>query len=130
MIVDSSALLCVVNGEAESEAVMAALLAADSLSMSAATWVEVFAVADRRDPALAARLESLLTHLGVVVEPVTVEQAALARGACRDFGKGRHRAGLNFADCFSYALARTTDEALLFVGNDFSHTDLRSALAP
>lgn len=130
MIVDSSALLCLVNGEAESEDVMAALLAADSLAMSAATWVEVFTVADRRDPALAARLESLLAHLGVVVEPVTMEQAALARRASRDFGKGRHRAGLNFGDSFSYALARTTDEDLLFVGDDFTHTDLRSALTP
>jgi len=128
VIVDSSALLCVVNGEPKSEDVLAALLSAESLAISAATWVEVFAVADRRDPALAARLESLLDHLGIRVEPVTIEQAGLARRASRDFGRGRHRAGLNFGDCFSYALARTADEALLFVGNDFTHTDVRPAL--
>lgn len=128
MIVDSSALLCVVNGEPQSEDVLAALLSAQSLAISAATWVEVFAVADRREPALAARLESLLDHLGILVEPVTIEQAALARRASRDYGKGRHRAGLNFGDCFAYALARATDDALLYIGDDFTHTDVRAAL--
>lgn len=128
MIVDSSALLCVVNNEPESEEVLAALLSAQSLAISAATWVEVFTVADRREPALAARLESLLDHLGIRVEPVTIEQAALARRASRDYGRGRHRAGLNFGDCFAYALARTTDDALLYIGDDFTQTDVRAAL--
>jgi ribonuclease VapC len=63
-----------------------------------------------------------------VIEPVTVEQAHIARQALHDFGKGRHAAGLNFGDCFAYALARTTGEPLLFKGNDFKKTDIVSAL--
>ena len=69
-------------------------------------------------------------RLGLIaVEPVTVNQAHIARQAYRDFGKGRHRAGLNFGDCFSYALAREKREALLFKGDDFCHTDIESASA-
>ena len=62
------------------------------------------------------------------MEPVTLLQAQLAREAYRDFGKGRHRAGLNFGDCFAYALAKEKGETLLFKGNDFSHTDIEPAL--
>ena len=61
------------------------------------------------------------------VESVTPRQAAIARDAYRDFGKGRHRAGLNFGDCFSYALAKDLDEPLLFKGADFAHTDIEAA---
>ncbi|MGC8478233.1 MAG: type II toxin-antitoxin system VapC family toxin, partial [Acetobacteraceae bacterium] len=64
---------------------------------------------------------------GVTVEPVTVEQGELARQAFLDFGKGRHKAGLNYGDCFPYALAKATGEPLLFKGNDFSQTDIRTA---
>ena len=64
---------------------------------------------------------------GVVVEPVTIEQGDLARQAFLDFGKGRHKAGLNFGDCFAYALSRATGEALLFKGGDFALTDIRRA---
>ena len=63
----------------------------------------------------------------IVVEPVTVEHRELARQAFLDFGKGRHKAGLNFGDCFSYALAKATGEPLLFKGNDFSLTDIKAA---
>jgi ribonuclease VapC len=65
---------------------------------------------------------------GIVIEPFTVSQAHLARQAFHHFGKGRHPAGLNFGDCFAYALARHTGEPLLFKGNDFSKTDIVSAL--
>lgn len=65
---------------------------------------------------------------GIVIEPVTVEQAHLARQAFLDFGKGRHAAGLNFGDCFAYALAKITGEALLFKGEVFNKTDITSAL--
>ena len=65
---------------------------------------------------------------GIIVEPFTVEQAHIARQAFHDFGKGRHEAGLNFGDCFAYALARVTDEPLLFKGEDFTKTDIRSVL--
>ena len=64
----------------------------------------------------------------IVIEPVTVEQAHLARQAFLDFGKGRHAAGLNFGDCFAYALAKITGEALLFKGEDFKKTDITPAL--
>ena len=63
-----------------------------------------------------------------MIEPVTAEQAHLARQAFHDFGKGRHPAGLNFGDCFAYALAKHTGEPLLFKGNDFKKTDIVSAL--
>jgi ribonuclease VapC len=63
------------------------------------------------------------------VEPVTVEQALIARHAYRDFGRGSgHRARVNFGDCFAYALAKSTGETLLFKGNDFAHTDVTPAL--
>jgi ribonuclease VapC len=64
---------------------------------------------------------------GIVIEPFTVEQAHLARQAFHDFGKGRHPAGLNFGDCFAYALARHIGEPLLFKGEDFKKTDIVSA---
>ena len=70
--------------------------------------------------------EAFLRRAGVVVEPVTLEQGELAQ-AFLDFGKGRHKAGLNFGDCFSYALAKATGEALLFKGGDFALTDIRPA---
>jgi ribonuclease VapC len=63
----------------------------------------------------------------IVIEPVTVEHAHLARQAFLDFGKGRHPAGLNFGDCFAYALTKATDEPLLYKGNDFSKTDIKAA---
>jgi ribonuclease VapC len=65
---------------------------------------------------------------GIVIEPVTIEQAHFARQAFLDFGKGRHAAGLNFGDCFAYALAKTSGEPLLFEGEDFKKTDITSAL--
>jgi ribonuclease VapC len=71
--------------------------------------------------------DAFLRRAGVVVEPVTIEQGDLARQAFLDFGKGRHKAGLKFGDCFAYALARATGEALLFKGDDFALTDIRRA---
>jgi ribonuclease VapC len=77
---------------------------------------------------MAQQCDALLRDIGVVIEPVTVEQAYLARQAFHDFGRGRHPAGLNFGDCFAYALAKTTGEPLLFRGDDFDKTDVLSAL--
>src|ERR1700677_3316359 len=71
--------------------------------------------------------DAFLRRAGFVVEPVTIEQGDLARQAFLDFGKGRHKAGLNFGDCFSYALARATGGARLFEGDDFALTDIRRA---
>jgi len=82
----------------------------------------------RHDPAQSARLDDLIEELGMVIEPVTSHQARIARQAYRDYGKGSgHPANLNFGDCFSYALARDKREPILYKGDDFVHTDLRSA---
>ena len=68
--------------------------------------------------------EAFFRRAGIIIEPVTLEQRELARQAFLDFGKGRHKAGLNFGDCFAYALAKVTGEPLLFKGDDFGQTDI------
>jgi ribonuclease VapC len=82
-----------------------------------------------RDPVASRRFDDLFRVAEVIVEPVNEAQARIAREAYRDFGKGRGRtAGLNFGDCFAYALARERGESILFKGDDFRHTDLTSLL--
>lgn len=76
---------------------------------------------------LSRRFDDLLRDVGIQIESVTAGQAEIARAADRDFGKGRHKAGLNFWDCFAYALAKEMDELLLFKGQDFAHTDVERA---
>lgn len=96
--------------------------------MSAVSYVEAGVDVDgNRNPVLSRRLDDLLRDVGISVEPVSLNQARIAREAYRDFGKGRHRAGLNLGDCFAYALARERGEALLFKGDDFYHTDVEVA---
>lgn len=99
------------------------------VSISAATYLEASIVIDsQNDPVLSRSLDTLLDDLAITIESVTAEQAVVARQAYRDFGKGRqHPAQLNFGDCFSYALAATAGQPLLFKGQDFSHTDVRTA---
>ena len=81
------------------------------------------------DPIASRRFDELVDVAELRVEPVTHDQARIAREAYRDFGKGSgHKAGLNFGDCYAYALAKSAGEALLFKGNDFSHTDITPAL--
>jgi ribonuclease VapC len=130
MIVDSSAIIAILRGEPEAQAFAEAMEQAMSLRMSAGTLFEASIVADGfRDPRLSARFDEIVEVPKMVVEPVTVEQARIARQAYRDYGKGSgHPAGLNFGDCFSYALAREKREPILFKGNDFVHTDLRAAV--
>ena len=130
MIVDSSAVVGILNGEPDAEALSDALVAARSRRMSAATLVELYVVVDaKRDPVRSGRLDELLRSSGVETMDVTAEQAHIARAAYRDFGRGSgHPARLNFGDCFSYALAKVTGEPLLFKGDDFGHTDLTSGL--
>jgi ribonuclease VapC len=78
------------------------------------------------DPVVRAGVDDLLGRLDIAIEPVTASQARIARQAYRDFGKGSgHPAGLNFGDCFAYALARELNEPLLFKGDDFGKTDIR-----
>ena len=96
--------------------------------MSAVSYVEAAVVVDsNRNPILSRRLDDLLRDAGIAIEPVTLNQARIAREAYRDFGKGRHRAGLNFGDCFAYALAKEKNMPLLFKGDDFRHTDIEVA---
>lgn len=128
--VDTSALVAVLRGEDDAPAFEEALAAASVVRVSAATLVETGVVIDAaRDPVISRRLDELLTVVGAVVEPFTAEQAGVARAAYRDFGRGSgHPARLNLGDCFSYALARTAGEPLLFKGDDFGHTDVDLAL--
>ncbi len=129
MIVDSSALIAIIFGEPEGSDLMKVLVAG-SPRMSAATYFEAGMVIDRKaeDGFPTEAFERLLamTHLEVV--PVTRGQAELARAAYRNFGKGNHPAGLNFGDCFAYALARETGAPLLFKGADFTRTDIEPVL--
>ncbi len=126
MIVDTSALVAIVAGETDARFYEEALESSPANRISAATYVEACAVIDRaRDPLVSRRLEEILAEARVVVEPVTPSQARIVREAYRDFGKGSgHPAGLNFGDCFAYALARELQEPLLFKGEDFAHTDI------
>lgn len=130
MIVDSSAVVAVVRGEPDAATLTEAMLRAGRLRMSAATYLETAIVVEaRRDPVTARVVDNILSRFGVELEAFTAEQAEIARAAYRDFGKGSgHPARLNFGDCIAYALAKATGEPLLYTGDDFGHTDIRSAL--
>lgn len=129
MIVDASALLAVLLDEPERERFEAAIAHDPLPRISAASYLETGIVVDsRQDPMSSRHLDAFLDRAEIVIEPVTAEQATIARQAYRDFGRGSgHPAGLNFGDCFTYALAKAFDEDVLYRGNDFSHTDLRAA---
>ncbi len=130
MIVDSSALIAMLTNEEDGDALSVVMDGPEVVRMSAASYLETSIVIDaHRDAALSARLDDTILDSEIVIEPVTPEQARIARQAYRDYGRGSgHRANLNFGDCFSYALARAKREPILFKGDDFAHTDLRSAL--
>lgn len=124
MIIDSSALMAVLNDEPAGERLLAAIARAEC-RISAASLVEVGIVADARSTHHGERLDELLDALEIQVEPVTARQAEVARLAYRRFGRGSgSKAALNFGDCFAYALSVTAGEPLLFVGDDFGHTDV------
>ena len=131
MIIDTSALIAILRDEPEAEACARAIEGADRRRLSAANFVEAAVVIDAsRDPVAGRRFDDLLREAGIAIEPVTETQARIAREAFRDFGRGSgHRAKLNFGDCFASALARASNEPLLFKGEDFTHTDIISALA-
>ena len=132
MIIDSSALIAMIYGEAGAEEVFRLIRAEPRSSVSAANYLEAAIVIDASGRATASRqFDELLRSLDVAVQPVTAEQARIARAAYRSFGKGSGSpAQLNFGDCFAYALAVDAGEPLLFVGDDFTHTDVRPARAP
>ena len=128
MIVDTSVVIAVLRGESDAAEIAVALERADICRMSAVTYVETAVVTDsNRNPVLSRRLDDLLHDSRIQVESVTPRQAEIARYAHRDFGKGRHKAGLNLGDCFAYALAKAMGEPLLFKGDDFNHTDVEVA---
>ena len=125
MILDTSVLAAIFFGEAESDRYIQMIHDADVCRLSAASFVELAMVIEAQlGPGAGRQLDTFLSRAEIVMEPVTVEQAHLARQAFLDFGKGRHPAGLNFGDCFAYALAKATGESLLFKGEDFSKTDI------
>jgi len=129
MILDSSALVAILAGEPDAELYIQAISRAPRCRMSAGNFIELSIVVESQFPVEVLRqCDALFRRVGIVVEPVTVEHAHLARQAFHDFGKGRHAAGLNFGDCFAYALAKHSGEPLLFKGSDFGQTDIVSAL--
>lgn len=129
IVLDTSAIMAYLRAEPVANRLARAMIAADALSLSAASLVEAGIVAERLQGAAGSReLDRLIERLNIQIMPVTVDHAALAREAFRRYGKSRHRAALNFGDCFSYALASALGQPLLFVGNDFAQTDI--AVAP
>lgn len=129
-MLDTSALVAIIFGEPDAEVILSVLLAnAGNLQLSAANLVEAGIVVEaKQGPEAGNDLRILLDRLGVGISRVDAEQAQLALAAWRRFGKGRHPAGLNFGDCFAYALAKVANAPLLFKGLDFLQTDVASAL--
>lgn len=130
MILDTSALVAIVEREPESDEFTRLVVFAPHPRIAAPSLLEAGIVIDgRRDPVVRRRFDELVDEMGISVETFTAEHARIAREAYRDFGRGSgHPARLNFGDCMAYALAKATDEPLLFKGDDFSKTDIRSAL--
>jgi ribonuclease VapC len=129
VVIDTSAVIAVLAQEPEAERLVRAMDAAESLQISAASVLEAgIVVLSRYGEAGKRALDHWLTTSPIEIMVVTREQVAAARDGFQRFGKGRHPASLNFGDCFSYALARTLGETLLFGGNDFAKTDARAAL--
>lgn len=128
MIVDSSALMAIVQGEPGSDLLLRTAAAA-TCRMSVATWLEVGIVADARSAGHGERLDRVIETLELELVPVSMRQAEVARLAHRRYGRGSGSpARLNYGDCFAYALSVVAGEPLLFVGDDFAHTDVAAAL--
>lgn len=129
MVLDTSALLAILQDEPERRMFGETIERADQRSISAATFVEASMIVESRfGPDGIRALDLLLSKAQIAMMSVDSDQAHLARRAFREFGKGRHPAGLNFGDCFSFALAKASGDTLLFKGEDFQMTDIRRAL--
>jgi len=129
MVVDTSALAAIFFIEPDAAAFLRTIQQTPRVFMSAASLLETAIVIDNRnEPEQLLDLDAFLVEAGIEIVPVSAAQARLAREAYRRFGRGNHPAGLNFGDCFAYALAAERDLPLLFKGDDFSRTDLRPAL--
>ena len=129
MILDTSALIAILRFEGEAPEFARIIERAAQPRISAVSYVEAGSVIDgSKDPIASRRFDELMEEAQIAIEPVTEAQARIARQAYRDFGKtSGHPAKLNFGDCFSYALAKSEREPLLFKGQDFSRTDVKSA---
>ena len=129
MILDSSSIIAILAKEFDSERYIQAISRAPQCRISAGNFVELSIVIEGQfGSEVLQQCDALFRRVRIMIEPVTIEQAHLARQAFHDFGKGRHAAGLNFGDCFAYALAKFTGEPLLFMGEDFKKTDIVPAL--
>jgi ribonuclease VapC len=124
--VDTSALLAIVLNEPHADACIAALAAEDELLISAGTMAEALIVSSRRN--VGEEVARLIEGLGFEVASITSASARRVAQAYRRWGKGRHAAALNFGDCFAYEAAKEHRCPLLFVGDDFSQTDIESVL--
>ena len=128
MIIDTSAIMAILLGESDATDYEQTIATAWPRRMSAVALLEATMVVEGRAGAAAGRqLDMFLDKAEIELAPVTPEHVEAARRAWRRFGKGNHRAALNFGDCFAYALAKTTGEPLLFKGDDFAHTDVEAA---
>lgn len=132
MILDTSSIVAILKLEERYEAVAQAIAHAPVRRMSTATLLETWVVILRlHDPFVIEELEKLLAEIDPIFEPVSAVQVGIAQRAYQTYGRGmEHPARLNFGDCFAYALAIDLDEPLLFVGNDFSQTNVTAALPP
>ena len=127
LAIDTSALVAILTKEPEGAVFKAVMLNCSQLVMSAASLLEARMVLHGRHPALPGELDALLVEMGITIEPVTATQSDIAFEVFRRYGKGTgHKAGLNFGDCFAYALAIERNTPLLFKGDDFVHTDVKS----
>ena len=131
MVIDTSAVVAILLDEPERRAFNELIEEAATRQMSTATFVETSIVFDaRHGPAGLERLDAFLERAGIELVPVDAAQARTARRAWSTYGKGRHPAALNYGDCFSYALAKTSAQPLLFKGDDFTRTDVAVAGRP
>jgi ribonuclease VapC len=129
LLFDASAVLAILFAEDDAVRYADAIAAAQVRLISAANYLEAGVVVDNQIGAAAGRqLDAMISRAEISVEAVTREQADIARQAYLDFGKDNHAARFNFGDCFAYALSKTTGLPLLFKGDDFTKTDLASAL--
>ena len=125
MVVDTSALMAILQDEPERRAFNEAIEAAESCAMSTASFLETSMIVESRyGPDGTRDLDLFISKARITLASVDADQAYVARDAFRRYGKGRHPAGLNFGDCFAYALAKMLGEPLLFKGNDFVLTDI------
>lgn len=131
MVVDTSAMMAVLQLEPEAEAIASAIEAATVRLVSSVSVLEAGILAEVRKGADGAReLDAFLKEADLRIVPFDAEQADIARSAYAQFGKGRHPAALNFGDCAAYALAKSAAEPLLFKGDDFLKTDLEVCELP